>query len=278
MMLKKYAQKLRITKMSLLLVNKSDISDVFSLILNDIAVNTYIIGNLSKYGLNNSFVHFYVDSKKPITFILMQYYNDFVFYTKSKINLINKRKIAEKILQNNDARVVSGGEFSISQLVAFLPQFALRVTWLLTLRKNIILNHSYALKNISVDETAKVLSLLSSIDEFKEKYRTENAFIKTERLIINDKAFGYYDKNDIIAFGAVTAESKYSCMLTDICVHEKYRGKNIGTFLVTDICEKLLKIGISSINLYVDNPNAFKVYKKVGFDVVGKYLSLTKKV
>ena len=69
-----------------------------------------------------------------------------------------------------------------------------------------------------------------------------------------EKGFGFVDSN--------TPELSMS-------VAEKYRKQGIGTNLLTKMIEKLIQRGYEQVSLSVDLENyAFKLYRKLGFDVV----------
>lgn len=75
------------------------------------------------------------------------------------------------------------------------------------------------------------------------------------------------------AFWQEREKTRHVCNLFSFYVQKEYRNKGIGKFLVTEIIAKLrLKRQFEKVKLNVvsDNEGAIALYKKFGFEIVGK--------
>lgn len=247
----------------------------FELFMNkDPIINTYIIGNYHKYGLKNANVIFYYSSKNESPYILMKYFDSFVFYTDTLLSNASLNGII-KFLSEQEYDALSGCEFSISQILPFLSLTDTKKNTIMTLNgKTQIITDCIAIKKLNLQDVELVYTLLTGIEEFKHKYYGETGYHRTVRLLSDDVVYGVIEDSILIGLVGVTAISKHSCMLVDICVHTSQRGKGVGSKLIATVAQTLFSQGIKNVNLYVNNPTAIQVYEKVGFLPVGTYMVL----
>jgi len=57
-------------------------------------------------------------------------------------------------------------------------------------------------------------------------------------------------------------------MIVAVCTHKNYRGKGYATELLTEIVSYLLREK-QSVCLFYDNPDAGRIYRKIGFNEIG---------
>ncbi len=256
-------------------LNTDDRKRFLEFILKKPVQNTYIIGNYFKYGLNSKDVAFYVNSYKNggIKFVLMNYYNDFVFFTSESLNDEFLAKIKQIIIKKK-FRIISGDNFSITQIHKTFENVVLRKTKMMTLsrRDNLRIDDGQS-KKLKISDLSEAINLLKSIDEFKPKFDCD-ASKRVKRMISEDETYGYFIEEKLVALLNVTAKSPYGCMLTDICTDKQYRGGGFAKKLIIFASTQLFQEGIDNINLYVDNYKAIKLYESIGFKECGEYNTL----
>lgn len=240
------------------------------------AANTFIFGNYFKYGLDSNNVDFLVEDSKltgqPIKYVLMRYYNDYVFFAPYKLNQNELETIKSAICSFN-FRVITGNEFSIRMLANVFGENSIRETHLMSLSPIRFCNvgNYESIRKLNEGDIEAAIVLLTSIDEFKDKF-TSNAFERVKRMICEDEAYGIFQNCSLVSMLSITAKSQYGCMLTDICVNKLHRGRGLSRVIIEHASSDLFQSGVSTINLYADNPIATKIYSQIGFRFICKYL------
>jgi ribosomal protein S18 acetylase RimI-like enzyme len=115
-------------------------------------------------------------------------------------------------------------------------------------------------KNVTFDE---INTLMEAVG-WGKYYKTEQVWNK----ILNSSEHVMYirDGSCLIGFGRIV-EDGIMCMFYDICVHPKYRNIGIGSFLMTELIDKVKNKEYVSIGLFTwkDNKTVDKFYEKFGF-------------
>ena len=239
--------------------------------------NTYIFGDIDKFGLESNTVKIFVDNKQDIHCVLMEFLGDFVVYSYD--NNFKVKSIAEYIEASVDYEncCISGKGSTVDVLSAYLQGKKLRKTFLAALE-----NFEYAeydkiyesVVRLNDGNAKDLLELFCSIDEFKAKYKNYSE----ERMLRdmnNGRFFGIFgDDGKLVAAAASTAESKICAMITNVCTHPNHRRKGNAEQILCVLLKSMLDDGIKNICLYYDNPNAARLYNKLGFVEKGIYKTL----
>ena len=139
------------------------------------------------------------------------------------------------------------------------------------------LSYKMALKNNSNEIDDKNIRRLDPKDlkEIKEFYSVaypDNWF--DERMLETNKYLGYYDADNLVGVSGIhiySADYKVAA-LGNIATHPDYRGQQIAYKLTTKLCNDLMKsVDAIGLNVKVNNENAIKCYKRIGFEVIGTY-------
>ena len=94
------------------------------------------------------------------------------------------------------------------------------------------------------------------------------------RMLETNKYYGYFVNEKLVGISGVHVySSDYKvAALGNIATHPDYRGQQIGFKLTSKLCHDLRKtVDTVGLNVKADNDFAIKCYKKVGFEIVGKY-------
>jgi len=96
----------------------------------------------------------------------------------------------------------------------------------------------------------------------------------------NSLAFGLYDDSEFIGFSL--GSIMHWCSGTEYYIYEfaikrEHQHKGLGTFFLREIEEYVKNIGVNHIYLQTDNDTpAYEFYKKNGFTVLDKHMSLVR--
>jgi GNAT superfamily N-acetyltransferase len=85
-----------------------------------------------------------------------------------------------------------------------------------------------------------------------------------ERSIAGSQAYGVFSGPDQIAFARAVTDFATFCWIADVVVEPAYRGRGIGTWLVSSIVEDVAAAGVQ--RLVLATRDAHGVYRRLGFD------------
>jgi predicted GNAT family acetyltransferase len=77
----------------------------------------------------------------------------------------------------------------------------------------------------------------------------------------------------IAAAASTTAETKTAAMVVSVMTHPDYRRGGYATSCVYRLCRELLSEG-KGLCLFYDNPAAGSIYRKLGFEDIGKWITM----
>ena len=81
------------------------------------------------------------------------------------------------------------------------------------------------------------------------------------------------EKNKIVSTASTKAESMDVALISAVATLPAFRRKGYSTAILTKLCSDLFKEGKSACLSY-DNPEAERVYKKLGFKKIGLWQKL----
>ncbi|NLC78278.1 MAG: GNAT family N-acetyltransferase, partial [Ruminococcaceae bacterium] len=133
-------------------------------------------------------------------------------------------------------------------------------------------------KRLLPENAADIVSVFSKVTEFAESQKGEEAD-RIEELAFGiekngDIGYGIFKDGEMISVAKTTAENDISAMVVGVATLEEYRKKGYASAMVARVCEESLKLGKKFICLFYDNPEAGKIYRKIGFKEIGKYAML----
>lgn len=121
-----------------------------------------------------------------------------------------------------------------------------------------------------VEDVEELADLLNSIEEFSMiditlfKKEMENNF--SRRYVIKEE-------NKIVSTASTKAETKDVALISAVATLPAFRRKGYSSAILTKLCSDLFKEGKSACLSY-DNPEAERVYKKLGFKKIGLWQKL----
>ena len=229
--------------------------------------NLFIIGDIERYGYDNYFLNIWADINKRgnIEGILLKYFEFLIFYSNGKFDV---NEFARFIKQLNYIEI-SGKKENIEKLAIKLNLEKKRVVNFCKLdsqRELISDNKNINIKKIRFRNINKVAKLYEVIDEF------ENTTVESiKNGLKTGRGYCIEMNRQVVAMAKSTSENKSHAMIVGVGTHPNYRNQGYATKCIVKICKELLdehKIPC----LFYDNEEAAKIYKKLGFQELGKWI------
>lgn len=241
-------------------------SKVMEYLKKEAEFNLFIIGDIEKYGYDNYFLTIWagINESGEIEGILLKYFEFLIFYANNKFNewefanLINKINYIE----------ISGKTEVLKKIVAKLGLKKERIVNFCRLNssENLVSEDlNVKVKKIRFGNINKVVKLYDLIEEF-DSTSAENIKngLKTGRgycIEINRK---------VVSMVKSTCENNTHAMIVGVGTHPDYRNRGFATNCIVKICKELISENKIPC-LFYDNIEAGKIYRKLGFEDLGKW-------
>ena len=111
-------------------------------------------------------------------------------------------------------------------------------------------------------------NLLQSI--FPESLQPSQEAIENNLETNSSRYYVIKKGNKIVSSAATGIETPISAMIIAVMTRPEYQNQGFATAVIYQLCKDLLKEGRTPY-LFYDNPQAGRIYKKIGFEDIGKY-------
>ncbi len=237
--------------------------------------NFFMLGNIENHGYKSIFHDVWgdFDSSAKVKAVLSRYYGFFIITAygehdeKGFSNIIRNHYSFQSLLGTKNNIEKYGKILNLKPNIKYLMK--------LETLSDLKVNES-KVELAKLDDVHKIDDLFVSIKEFGfKKGEITERYLNT----VKTKEARYFiirNNREIIACAATAAENSRSAMIVSVCCRDKFTGKGYATSCVFILC-KTLKNESKSLCLLVDNPNAQRLYKKIGFEKIGEFVLLEKK-
>lgn len=254
---------------------EKDREDVLLFLSTEPSFNLFLIGDILNFGFEQEFIDVwgYFNDFGGIEGILLRYYENFIPYYKNELfDISNFKRI---IKEYHGKKIISGKEEIVSNFKDVMKNSDSRSTYFCELvDKDNLLNFNQNIKCAN-EKDAKIISdLLEDIEEFISS--DTNSIDRIKHTINSNTGRIYYienDKNEAISVAQTTAENPYSAMIVGVATRKDERNKGLVSQCLSKLCFDLINEG-KTLCLFYDNPDAGKIYLKLGFKTLGKWMML----
>ncbi len=235
------------------------------------ACNLFIIGDVENYGFDMEFQELWGEfTSEGLNAVLLRYYSYLIIssggpdYDVSQFASITKRLIFT---------MLSGKAESMEPLAGELGLKDMRVQYLAELKSADALPPvaAEAVEWLTVENYREVLELHRNIEEFSIHEVNEEAFLRPIKDGTGRTCF-IRREGKPVSTASSAAETKRMAMVVGVGTLKEYRKRGHASLCVSALCRSLLVEGKTAY-LFYDNPEAGKIYRKLGFRETGTWLS-----
>lgn len=241
---------------------------VMNLVGNKPAENLFIIGDIEAYGyasdIQRVFGQFEMDK---LVAVLLDYDHNYIVYSEGPYDMAGFAKII-----NADEQLTGfSGLREIVQPMEHLinkPVKRKGDTYYAKCEKlEVASEKTYDMRRTTVEDIPAHMELVRSIPEFADSSTSEESM---KRTIENNtgRSYAIWSGDEMVSVVSTTAENKQSAMIVGVGTKEEYKRKGYASELMIKTCQELLdeeKI----VCLFYDNPEAGKIYQRLGFKEIG---------
>jgi uncharacterized protein len=252
-------------------LTKHDHDMVLSYLSEEPSINLFIIGDLEVFGYDSDFQEIWAEFDKhgEINAVLLRFYQSFIPYAKDEFNI---DKFVSIITSYPRPFYLSGKSDIVEKFEAFqeLKLGKKQETFFAECKSTENLGETDKdIKNATLDDIDQILSIRRSIDEFQ--IRADAAeMLRTSMETNTARSYFTEENGQITACVSTTAENSISAMIVGVCTRKEYRRKGLATAIMQKLFKDVLNEG-KVLCLFYDNPEAGRIYKRLGFKDIGKW-------
>lgn len=240
------------------------------------SINLFIIGDIESFGFNEDFQEIWgsFDSANELEGVLLRFNENYIPYYKNKnFDICEFKKI---ISSNPEWKMISGKESIVSRFndVIRNPNIKSMYFCELTNKDNLIKYDEKLISAATEKDAQRVYDLLADIDEFTS---TDTNSVERIKRVLNTKTGRIYfvadETNRLCTVTQTTAENSKSAMVVGVATRKDCRRKGFMSQCLSKLCDDVLSEG-KTLCLFYDNPKAGKIYHKLGFVSIDKWMML----
>lgn len=253
---------------------QADDARVMPYLRRESSLNLFIIGDLENYGYDSEFQTLWgeFDAQGQPKAVLLRYFDSLVFYADSAdFDLAGFLAIVRGLPA---VRVMSGKKELMDLFAPHLQLKKARNTYFAELTSLTCPTGTGGerVRRAGLDDLERLVELQQTIREFADIPTNMESLRKT----VESGSGRFYfvaDGPNIVASASTTAENSLSAMVVGVCTHPDYRRQGLATLCTTRLCQDILAEG-KRLCLFYNNPEAGKIYKRMGFLDIGLWTML----
>lgn len=254
-----------------------DKSEALSFLGVEPAINLFIIGDIEAFGFDQSYQELWgqYDDLGQLEGILLRFHEVHIpYFRKSDFDT----RGFKNIIKAYDGDVMMSGKGQIiSKFDDILPNHKRRSTYFCEItNSNDLHKGPYEdIKIAKVEDSKKIYDCIEKIQEFSSSV---NDLSRIESKFNTNSGRVYYiEKGDeIISISQTAAENSMSAMVVGVATLDEFRGQGLMSRCLSKLCLDVIQEG-KSLCLFYDNPDAGKVYHKIGFKTIDTWTMVSKK-
>ncbi len=249
-----------------------DVSEALNFLGEESAFNLFIIGDIENFGIETDFQAVWgeFNDQERLVAVMLRYFNSYVLYADSPYDASGFSAI---IIENGDGKLLSGKASVVSQMEKHLHLDSGRNTasYFCTLREFApgMMQQDPRVKSATEEDIGRILKLYELIKEFgappSREMLAKNLANHAGRIYFIEDHSG-----NIVSMAQSTAENSRSAMIVGVATDPRERRRGLASACVSKLCQDLLAEGKEAC-LFYSNPQAGRIYKRLGFNDIGMW-------
>ena len=252
-------------------LSDKDHEQVLAFLSEEPSINLFILGDIEAFGYTSEFQEIWAeyDDQNLIKAVLLRFHQSFIPYAKGEFDTNGFVSIMKKYSQP----ILLSGKSDIVALFEAYDDLQLgkkQVTYFAECRTDEFLTpNNVVYKKASLEDVDQIIELRQTIEEFD--VRSDARDVLVQSIESNTSRTYFTSENDVITSCVSTAaENSMSAMIVGVCTRKEYRRKGLATSIMENLFQDVLAEG-KSLCLFYDNPDAGRIYKRLGFKEIGMW-------
>ncbi len=254
-------------------LEKNDHEQCMELLRPKAAENLFILGDIEAYGYDQDFQKLWgdFDEKGNLRAVLLKFYKNYIPYA-ADANFDHKG-LASVISKDPEFRNLNGLKKVASLLMPWIRRKQIE-------SRELYYTKCDRLQEITPRWQAKMAGV-QDIDRLMDLYRQVPSFgdinpVAKRIDMENGVTRTYYIEIDgqMVSTASTAAENMISAMIVGVCTLEAYREKGMASDCLYQLCRDVMAEG-KKLCLFYDNPDAGRIYERMGFKCIDKWLMVS---
>ncbi|WP_079509255.1 GNAT family N-acetyltransferase [Mesobacillus jeotgali] len=249
----------------------TDNQEVMRFLKEEAALNLFIIGDIEAFGYDSDFQELWgYFENEQLSAVLLRFHNSFIPYAKNDKLPVNEfteiiKAYPEKVFLSGKSELVEKFEN-----IAGLELGKKQVTYFAECSTDSGLEETdLDILTASPEDADRIIELRTQIEEFYPNPNAREIFLQSLKSGTGRTYF--IERDGIVAASASTAaENSMSAMIVGVCTHKEYRRKGLATAVMQKLFKDVMAEG-KLLCLFYDNPEAGRIYKRLGFTDIGQW-------
>jgi len=254
--------------MSFRIVQPHEQDTILAFIRQAPEVNLFMIGDIEFYVVSTDFLTVFVDDTPTLETVVLRYYRNLVVYsTTMRYPLSEIRQMIKDYNINFCNSGAQGADYLVSGIGDLVN--VRRTTFARMLDDTHLDASTHVARHATLENVPAVVNSMAEISEFSHAVNKDNLATRIEHVKKKYQdgfsvAFIIEDEGKVIAHAEAPAMTSQAAMIVGVYTLAGYRGKGYASQVVSELCRYLLKQNKRPL-LFFDNPDAAKIYHRLGF-------------
>lgn len=258
-------------------LREEDRNQVLTYLYQEPAINIFIIGDIENFGFDVDFQDVWADyENNQIQNVLLRYKENVIYYAHK--DYFNKDFLP--IIKEINPQFISA-KYSLMELIKphFTSYKEKPMYFCQADKASSSINDDRIIDLQTPEQARKVFQLLHNIEEFDSmKNQSEEEFVVSKlQSIKHSKCYFIEEDDKCVSTVATVADTTVSAMVVAVATDPNYRKKGYASLLMNKLLDEYINNRNKSLCLFYDNPEAGKIYHRLGFKDIDKWVMLVRK-
>lgn len=257
---------------------ETDRSQTLAFLGEEPAINLFIIGDIEQDGFDKDFQEFWgsFNESEELEGILLRYNKNYIPYYKS--SSFDPIPFIEIIKADSSHQMISGKESILKTFQTYFSSYKCKNSYFCELKTSENLKSaSISIEVAMPSDALRICELLNEIEEFSDSSITTPKLL--ERVISSGAGRVYFteaENGEMKNVVQTAAENSMSAMIVGVATRKLYRNQGLMTSCLSILCKDLIENEGKTLCLFYDNPDAGKIYHRIGFKSIDEWTMLSK--
>lgn len=266
-------------------LSNADFKTLMDFVRKEKEWNIFIIGDILSFGFDSPVVEVWGEFdviSGNLKAVLLRYRRDLIFYSDSDSWDIDSFC---NIILTTRCKVFSGKKDAVMPFLKALNVLNKREQLFMKLDSSVDKNKLElsqeefekvrVINKDNLEENLDKLELIVYLYQSIEEFLNPSTFEQLRQDVLMGRSRIYYIEEDgmVVSSARTGAEIADMAMVLSVCTMHEYRSRGYATMCMKRLCSDLIKEG-KSLCLFCDNPKAANIYRKIGFQQIGTWVTL----
>lgn len=254
-------------------------------------MNLFFIGDIESYGIDTEEVSIYVqEDERGWDCVLLRFFDFYLVYSQREQY---QAKLVARFLEGKTVDCFSGKTELVKQLAPFYPGLNIQETLMCRCDRSSLLRSEEMtaktqaeniksgqprasaanIRRLTAADSPEIMRLYLQIEEFAAGYRQPQKAEEQLRADLEngELAVGLFENGRLVSVAKTSASNSVSSMIVGVATAPEARKRGYASVVIKALCSLAFEGKREFLCLFYDNPEAGRIYRRMGFLEIGSY-------